>query len=161
METVLLISISGNFPLERLAYEDFVLAAESTYSLVWNQVSSFLWLFNLRSNVASAFWTYQILYNMHSIRSIMYSVLQQKSNKILKVLLVFQLMNLVVEITWLQCNFWPPVSMGFIFSSDSHLPKKCFFTQWKPFKVNEKCFLFYFKSSFCSQDNFCLDFLVM
>ena len=27
-----------------------------------------------------------------------------------------------------------------------------YFLQWKPFKNDEKCFLFYLKSSFCSQD---------
>ena len=34
---------------------------------------------------------------------------------------------------------------------------------WKPFKNDEKCYLFYLKSSFCFQDilNFCPVFLVM
>ena len=36
---------------------------------------------------------------------------------------------------------------------DSHLPKKLFsLLQWKPFKNDKKCFLFYLKSSFRSQD---------
>ena len=37
--------------------------------------------------------------------------------------------------------------------SDSHLPKQLFYlVQRKPFKNNEKCFLFHLKSSFRSQD---------
>ena len=37
--------------------------------------------------------------------------------------------------------------------SDSHLPKKMFyFRQRKPFKSDQKCFLFHLESSFCSQD---------
>ena len=33
--------------------------------------------------------------------------------------------------------------------SDSHLPKKtCYLPHWKPFKNDEKCFLFHLKSSF-------------
>ena len=39
--------------------------------------------------------------------------------------------------------------------SDSHLPKKKklhYLLHWKPFKNDEKCFLFYLKSSFRSQD---------
>ena len=37
---------------------------------------------------------------------------------------------------------------------DSHLPKKISFylLQWKPLKNDERCFLFYFKSSFRSQN---------
>ena len=42
-----------------------------------------------------------------------------------------------------------------LFKSDSHLPKQencviCFIES--PFKNDGKCFLFHFKSSFCSQD---------
>ena len=47
---------------------------------------------------------------------------------------------------------------------DSHLPKKLFYLlQWKPLKNVKKCFLFYLKSSFLSQDIeiFDLAFLVM
>ena len=41
----------------------------------------------------------------------------------------------------------------FYLKSDSHLPKKLFyFLHWKPFKTNGKCFLFYLKSSFHSED---------
>ena len=37
--------------------------------------------------------------------------------------------------------------------SDSHLAKKlCYLLDWKPFKNDEKCFLFHLESSFCSQD---------
>ena len=37
--------------------------------------------------------------------------------------------------------------------SDSHLLKNLFYLrQYKPFKNDEKCFLFHLKSSFCSQD---------
>ena len=37
--------------------------------------------------------------------------------------------------------------------SDSHLPKKvCYLLDWEPFKNDQKCFLFYLKSSFRSQD---------
>ena len=39
-------------------------------------IESFLWLFNLRLNVVSAFSTYWIWNNMHSIRQITYSFLQ-------------------------------------------------------------------------------------
>ena len=88
----------------------------------------------------------------------MYSVLQQKSNKILKVLLVFQLMNLVVEITWLQCNFWPPVSMGFIFSSDSHLPKNVFLLNESPLKLTKNAFYFILKALFVLKIIFVLTF---
>ena len=39
-----------------------------------------------------------------------------------------------------------------ILKSDSHLPKKMSdFLHWKPFKNDEKCFLFHRKSSFRSQ----------
>ena len=34
--------------------------------------------------------------------------------------------------------------------SDSHLPKKIYLLNLKPFKNDEKCFLFHFKSSFHS-----------
>ena len=44
------------------------------------------------------------------------------------------------------------ISHKFRLESDSHIPKKRFYLlQWKPFKNDEK-FLFYFKSSFPSQD---------
>ena len=37
--------------------------------------------------------------------------------------------------------------------SDSHFPKKIvLFASWKPFKIDEKCFLFHLRSSFRSQD---------
>ena len=37
--------------------------------------------------------------------------------------------------------------------SDSHLPKKMFnLLQWKPFEIDEKCFLFHLKSSIRFQD---------
>ena len=37
--------------------------------------------------------------------------------------------------------------------SDSHLPKNlCCLLDWKPFRNDEKCFLFHLKSFFCSQD---------
>ena len=48
--------------------------------------------------------------------------------------------------------------------SDSHLPKKhVFFASMKALKNDEKCFLFYLKSSFSLARylNFCFDFLVM
>ena len=36
---------------------------------------------------------------------------------------------------------------------DPHPPKEIFYLlQWKPFKNDEKCFLFHLKSSFCFQD---------
>ena len=35
------------------------------------------------------------------------------------------------------------------------------FGNWKPFKKDEKCFLFHLKSYFRSQDNFCFDILVI
>ena len=44
---------------------------------------SFLWLFNLRLNAVSAFPTYCILHNMHSIRPIRYSLLQLRLKKML------------------------------------------------------------------------------
>ena len=40
-----------------------------------------------------------------------------------------------------------------LLKSDFHLPKNnCYLLHWKPFKDHEECFLFHFKSSFCSQD---------
>ena len=51
----------------------------------------------------------------------------------------------------LRClsNFWPDM---WKLRSDSRLPKKlCYLLDWKPFKNDEKCFLFHLKSS-CSQD---------
>ena len=44
----------------------------------------------------------------------------------------------------------------FYLNSNSHLPKKKmrYLLQWKPFKNDEKCFLFHLKSSFRSQDKF-------
>ena len=46
------------------------------------------------------------------------------------------------------------MSSAVCLKSDSHLPKKylCYLFEWKPFKNDEKCFLFHLKSSFRSQD---------
>ena len=42
------------------------------------------------------------------------------------------------------------ISATCLLESDSYLPKKLFYLlHWKPFKNDEKCFLFHLKSSFC------------
>ena len=63
---------------------------------------SFLWLFNLRLNAISAFPTYWMLHNMHSVRWILYSFLQLRLNKPLNVGFVYWLLYRFVFITWLQ-----------------------------------------------------------
>ena len=62
----------------------------------------FLWLFNLRLNAVSAFPTYCILYNMHSLRKITYSLLVLSLKKMLNVRFACWLMNVFVVSTWLQ-----------------------------------------------------------
>ena len=40
-----------------------------------------------------------------------------------------------------------------ILKSDPHTPNKLFYLlQWKPFRTDDKCFLFHLKRFFCSQD---------
>ena len=69
----------------------------------------FLWLFDLRLIAVSAFSTYWILHNMHSVRSIMHSLLKLRLKKILNVRFVCWFVNVVVVITWLQyrCCHYP------------------------------------------------------
>ena len=62
---------------------------------------SFLWLFNPKLNAVSAFLTYCILHNMHSIRQTMYSLLQSRLKKMLNVRFVCWLINVFVVSTWL------------------------------------------------------------
>ena len=73
---------------------------------------SFLWLFNLRLNAVSAFPTYCILHNMHSIRPIRYSLLQLRLKKMLNVRFVCWLMNVFVVSTWLQHRVLVPDKHG-------------------------------------------------
>ena len=50
-------------------------------------------------------------------------------------------------------------NLSFPLKSDSHFPKKlCYLLHWKPFKKDEKCFLFHLKSSFRSQDFMTFEF---
>ena len=60
--------------------------------------------------------------------------------------------GVTVNYRW-GCFFLISCEWFAILNSDSHLPKKNFhLLQWQPFKNDEKCFLFYLKSSFRSQD---------
>ena len=73
---------------------------------------SFLWLFNPKLNAVSAFLAYCILHNMHSIRQIMYSLLQSRLKKMLNVRFVCWLMNVFAVSTWLQHRVLVPNKHG-------------------------------------------------
>ena len=73
---------------------------------------SFLWLFNPRLNVVSAFLAYCILYNMHSSREKTHSLLQLTLREILNVCFVCWLVSVFVVITWLQRKVIAPDKHG-------------------------------------------------
>ena len=70
------------------------------------------------------------------------------------------LYELQKQICWIvgpsfASSFEPLIHCGKVASLkwDSHLQKDlCYLLHWKPFKSDEKCFLFHFNSSFHSQD---------
>ena len=53
----------------------------------------------------------------------------------------------------LWCNYWKPLK------SYSHLPKTLLYLlQWKPFKIDDECFLFHLNFFFSRYLNFCVEF---
>ena len=77
-------------------------------------------------------------------------------NSIAKMIITSKIMKSCHEITkkrWVDEGDLMKKKYIINLMSDSHLPKKlCYLLHWKPFKIDEKCFLFHVKSSFGSWD---------
>ena len=80
------------------------------------------------------------------------------SNIYLKVTIKKRLVATYKSDVWEQSCMWLFYYFNFERSYDVTLRSDATFGNWKPFKNNEKCFLFHVKRSFRSQDFFVLTF---